>query len=167
MKIIFGVLSLIYFFNIFCFFEEVHAETIQQEKNIMAPEIMKQKGKHLRDNIEDEYNRLKVSKTLSLPNTGKGNDISQIILKYIPIGTSFEDAEIVLQSAGFSLATSPPRPARSLDPSYDRFNIRGGLTLEEMGFGRVDVVIILYAETPGVAHTTVKKVYCSIKTSSL
>lgn len=142
------------------------AQLANQIKQISSNDL-DQQGKQLRTEIELEYHKLKDSKTLSLPNTGTGNDISAIILKYIPIGASFEDAERILREADFKLAASSPRPPHPTDASYDRFNIRGGIILEGNLVWQAEVVIILYAETPGAEHTKVKKVFCSIITSSL
>lgn len=139
----------------------------ERESHQMSINDVEYLAKSLRKEIDLEYSRLVESKNLSLPNTGKGNDISFLVSKYLPLGTSFQDAENILMMAGFQLADSPPRPARAADSAYDRFNIRGARILEQRVSWRAEVVIILTPETSGDPLTKVKKVYSAIITSSI
>lgn len=59
-------------------------------------------GKELRAAIDVRYDELK--KTNGLKNNGRGhNSISDTVLKYIPLGTSFDRAESILSYAGFKI----------------------------------------------------------------
>jgi hypothetical protein len=49
----------------------------------------------------------------------KGNDVTDVVLKYIPVGTSFDAAEGILRSAGCRIDIHPadiPKPHRPLRP---------------------------------------------------
>ena len=65
----------------------------------MSPNELVQRGKELRNEIDSVYQTLKTEKKLS----GRGTDISDHVRKYIPPGSSFDDAEEILRSAGFSV----------------------------------------------------------------
>jgi hypothetical protein len=58
-----------------------------------------QRGTQLRADIAATYQHLRQTKTLS-NRVKDGNDVTDIVRKYIPVGTSFEDAEAILRSAG-------------------------------------------------------------------
>ncbi len=65
----------------------------------MTPEQLKQRGAQLRADIDLTYKQLRASK--SLKNTvHDGNDVTAIVLQYIPIGTPFDDAEAIFRAAG-------------------------------------------------------------------
>jgi hypothetical protein len=81
------------------------------------------RGKELRAAIDDFYARLPVTtKSLSLPPT-PGTDISDILKRYIPVGTSFDEAEAILEQAGFTIVRprkqEPPQKFGSTLPTYD------------------------------------------------
>lgn len=64
----------------------------------------------LRLEIDEAYKRIIDAGTLK-----PKNDITEIVLRYIPIGTSFDDAEQVLRSAGFKVG---PRPGTSAPGTF-------------------------------------------------
>jgi hypothetical protein len=62
---------------------------------------LNQRGKELRAAIDTEYKRLKGSRKLQ-----RDNDVTRIVQKYLPAGTSFDDAEALLHGAGCQLGKS-------------------------------------------------------------
>jgi hypothetical protein len=76
-----------------------------------------QLGKELRHEIQGIYADLKRRHALGSPR--RGNDVTDVVLKYIPAGTSFDTAEAILRNAGCKIGTRPadiPKPARPLEP---------------------------------------------------
>lgn len=65
-------------------------------------------GKRLRADIDKVYQELKSKKQLKDVSLG-GNDITDVIQRYLPAGMSFDDAEAILRSAGFTV-DHRPRP---------------------------------------------------------
>jgi hypothetical protein len=98
-----------------------------QDDQILTPDALRVRGKEFRAGIESAYKELQ-RKGNPLPE-GK-SDITQLTLKYIPVGTSFQNAGSILKFAGFDifpLSTSNHRVGnlesgvlvariRSLDP---------------------------------------------------
>lgn len=67
---------------------------------------LSQRGLQLRADIDAVYVKLRASK--SLKNTVRdGNDVTAIVLKYIPIGMRFDYAEAILRAAGCKIG--PPQ----------------------------------------------------------
>jgi hypothetical protein len=74
-------------------------------------------GKELRHEIRAIYADLKREKAFAPPL--RGNDVTAVVLKYIPVGTSFEVAEAILRNAGCKIGVHPadiPNPSRPLNP---------------------------------------------------
>src|SRR5207249_9735577 len=87
---------------------------IEKENGQMTSNDLEQRGKQLRAEIEAAYKQLKSAKKLR---TGiKGNDITELVLKYVPIGTSFDDAENILRFAGFTVHPRPTANAAGNHP---------------------------------------------------
>jgi hypothetical protein len=63
----------------------------------------------LRAEIESRYARLESSAQIKDSGIGP-NDISDIVAKYIPAGTSFDAAEKLLETAGFQLSKRGKHP---------------------------------------------------------
>jgi hypothetical protein len=49
------------------------------------------------------------------------NDITNVVLAYIPIGTPFSDADVILKRAGFHIP--PPPTTHSKEGAPDRLNV--------------------------------------------
>src|SRR5690348_15077863 len=86
----------------------IHWSTIpsastEEARHQMSPNELVQRGKELRNEIDSVYETLKAAKKV----TGRGTDISDQVRKYIRPGSSFDDAEEILRSAGFTVY---PRP---------------------------------------------------------
>lgn len=109
----------------------------------MSPNELVQRGKELRNEIDSVYQTLKAEKKLS----GRGTDISDQVRKYIPPGSSFDDAEEILRSAGFTVYPRPLSDTMSNAP--DRYNVSAFLKLDgSFGF-KIQAIVSLRPKGPG------------------
>jgi len=109
----------------------------------MSPNELVQRGKELRNEIDSVYQTLKAEKKLS----GRGTDISDRVRKYIPPGTSFDDAEEILRSAGFDVSSRPS--SNTTDNRPDRYSVVGFLKLDGwLGF-KIQAIASLTPKGPG------------------
>lgn len=90
----------------------VHGEAIHKEGNAVVTESLEQRGKQLREAIEHAYQQMLKEKLLG----PDGYDISKVVLRYIPIGTTFDDAEQILRCAGFKVEPRPSVNIQSVLP---------------------------------------------------
>jgi hypothetical protein len=111
-------------------------------------EALEERGKQLLTEIEQRYRKLSSAPRL----TGSGDDISDIVIKYIPIGTSFDDAEDVLRAAGFHIDDPrvTPRPDNWLYP-YDV--VASIVPFHQYFFSRTNLYVNLSPKNPGDYHT--------------
>ena len=138
-----------------------HADAVGQRTQISALDFQ-ERGVRLRLELERAYQNLR--------HTGEfksaGNDVSSIVQKYIPVGTSFANAEITLRSSGFNVDPLPsrePPKSPSLSSSDERkLAIFGTLVLAQHGVSRITVEITLLPKILGVDHDTVKNVHATI-----
>jgi hypothetical protein len=139
-----------------------HAFAVDQRNQINALDSQG-RGARLRLELERAYRDLR--------HTGEfksaGNDVSSIVKKYIPVGTSFADAETTLRSSGFTIEPRPPRePPNPLWSDEHklmmRFAIVGTLVLAQHGVSRITVEITLLPKILGADHDTVKGVHAAI-----
>jgi|ERR1022692_971796 hypothetical protein len=76
-----------------------YAQTLAAQAEPMSAETLKQRGAQLRAEIDATYQQLRASKTLS--NTVRqGNDVTDVVGKYIPVGIRFDEAQAILRAAG-------------------------------------------------------------------
>ena len=96
-----------------------HAESISGREKIMAASNeLELRGKQLRAEIDSAYKKL--SDARAIKNQGMGrNFITDVVIKYIPVGTSFDDAETILRAAGFTIQPRLPNPYLSDAEKYD------------------------------------------------
>ena len=141
-----------------------HAYAVDQRNQMNALDF-RERGARLRLALERAYQDLR--------HTGEfksaGNDVSSIAEKYIPVGTSFADAETTLRSSGFNIDQLPPREPPNPTPLWSgehklmmRFAIFGTLVLAQQGFSRITAEITLLPEILGADHNTVKGVHAAI-----
>src|SRR5262249_37218476 len=142
-----------------------HADAVDRRNQINALDFQ-ERGMRLRLELERAYQDLR--------HTGEfksaGNDVSSIVRKYVPVGTSFDDAETTLPSSGFNIDPPHPRePPRNPSPLWSderklmmRFAIFGTLVLAQHGVSRITVEITLLPKILGVDHNTVKGVHAVI-----
>ena len=62
-------------------------------------------GKKFRVEIDKAYQ--KVPKSGSTQEIDKAGDITWLAVRYIPLGSSFDDAEVILRAAGFAVGARP------------------------------------------------------------
>ena len=143
-----------------------HADAVDRRNQINALDFQ-ERGARLRLELERAYRDLR--------HTGEfksaGNDVSPIVKKYVPVGTSFANAETTLRSSGFNIDPLPPREPPENNPCslwsgehklMMRFAIFGTLVLAQQGVSRITVEITLVPKMPGVDHNTVKGVEAAI-----
>ena len=105
----------------------------------MHKDEIEKRASDLHKEIQNNY---QIWVKYAVPN-GKGVDISSVIEKTIPEGTSFDDAAIILRKAGFELSPLPPQP--SSPPPWkeeDRFNIYGRVQLDS-SFGTKTLLTVV------------------------
>jgi len=132
-----------------------------------ALDTFSQQGKELRSKLERVYRDPKAKQDSS-----KGVDVSSTVARYIPVGTSFDDAERILKAAGFEMAPRPPRPIyRDSAPEWEkalRFSMGGGLVLDRTLFASVtEVFVTLSPDLPGDPKAHVKEIHASLRTTYL
>ena len=140
-----------------------HADAVNQRNQINALDF-RERGARLRLELERAYQDLRHTGGFK----SAGNDVSSIVKKYVPVGTSFADAETTLRSSGFNIDPLPPRePPKNPSPSGEhelmmRFAIFGTLVLAQKGVSRITVEITLLPKISGADHNTVKGVHAAI-----
>ncbi len=142
-----------------------HADAVNQRNQISALDFH-ERGARLRLELERAYQDLRRTGEFK----AAGNDVSSIAKKYVPVGTSFADAEATLRSSGFDIDPLPPRePPKNPSPLWSdedkltmRFAIFGTLVLAQQGVSRITVEITLLPKMLGADHNTVKGVHAAI-----
>jgi len=132
------------------------ADDTNTQDNHASAGVLEQRGKDLRAEIKQKTDEWKPANSFARLN------VTATLTKYIPVGTSFKDAEIVLKAAGVDLAPTPPRPARADDPGYDRFGLMGGFSVYGSLSGDKTCAIRVEPQTPGDPNTTVKSVSAAV-----
>jgi hypothetical protein len=108
----------------------------------MTSTSLDDRGRHLRADVVAKYRELKAAGALKGKEAMKGVDITPVILRYIPVGTSFHDAESILRAGGSKLEAEP-KPSESGDvvASLD-------LPAPALGFVGVKCVVSLTPKAP-------------------
>lgn len=102
-KLFLGIVSLF----LYCNFIAASAQAISSIKlpgttGMKTMGSINERGASLRKDIKDVYRIWERENRIRSMGNGR-NDISSIVIKQIPIGSSFEDATKILQAAGFTL----------------------------------------------------------------
>ena len=142
-----------------------HADAVERRNQMNALDFQ-ERGARLRLELERAYQDLRHTGDFK----SAGNDVSSVVKKYVPVGTSFANAETTLRSSGFNIDPLPPRePPKNPSPLWSdehklmmRFAIFGTLVLAQQGFSRITVEITLLPEILGADHNTVKGVHAAI-----
>jgi hypothetical protein len=103
-----------------------------------------QRGKALRNEIGSVYKTLRAEKKIT---GARGTDISDPVRKHIPPGTSFDDAEEILRSAGFTVSSRPPSDTTSNRP--DRYRVGANLKLKGSFPFKIEAIVSLTPKAPG------------------
>jgi len=142
-----------------------HADAVDRRNRINALDFQ-ERGARLRLALQSAYQDLR--------HTGEfksaGNDVSSIVKKYVPVGTSFADAATTLRSCGFDIDPLPPRePPKNPSPLWSdehklmmKFAIFGTLVLAQHGVSRITVEVTLLPKILEADHNTVKGVRAAI-----
>ena len=142
-----------------------HADAVDHRNQMNASDF-RERGARLRLELERAYQELRHTGGFK----SAGNDVSPILKKYVPVGTSFANAETTLRSAGFNIDPLPPRePPKDPSPLWSgesqlmmRFAIFGTLVLAEQKLSRITVEITLLPKILEADHNTVKGVHAAI-----
>ena len=110
-----------------------HAGAVDRRKQINALDFP-ERGARLRLALERAYQDLRRTGEFK----SAGNDVSSIVRKYIPVGTSFANAETTLRSSGFDINSAPREPPKNSSPLW-RFAIFGTLVLAQHGVSKITV----------------------------
>jgi hypothetical protein len=111
----------------------------QEREKPMSEKSLELNGKGLRRAIENKYEEMVRTKSFKPRGQGR-NAIDDVVLEYIPIGTSFDDAEAILRSAGFEVG---PRGAGRI--YKNTYEVSATISFfREIFLGRVDVYLRLY-----------------------
>jgi len=136
-----------------------HADAVDRRKQINALDFQ-ERGTRLRLELQRAYQDLRRTGEFK----SAGNDVSSIVRKYVPVGTS-ADAATTLRSCGFDIDPLPPREPKNPSPLWSdehksmmRFAISGTLVLAQHGVSRMAVEITLLPKILGADHNTVKGV---------
>jgi len=142
-----------------------HADAAGQRNQMKALDFQ-ERGARLRLELQRAYQDLRQTGDFK----SAGNDVSSIVKKYVPVGTSFANAETTLRSSGFNIDPLPPQePSENPSPPWSgehkllmRFAIFGTLVLAQQGVSRITVEVTLLPEILEADHNTVKGVHAAI-----
>jgi hypothetical protein len=133
------------------------ADAVDRRNQINALDFQ-ERGARLRLELEHAYQDLRRTGEFK----SAGNDVSPIVKKYIPVGTSFANAQTTLRSSGFEIDPAPPRdPPKNASPLW-KFAIFGTLVLAQRGVSRITVETTLLPKTPDADNNTVNGVHATI-----
>jgi len=130
----------------------------KKEVHQMVARDVVQSGRELRAKLQQTYKKLVDSNDLR--GGLHGTDVTYAVLPYVPIGTSFSEAEAILRSAGFVVgphpdSNPPPNPNRP----KDWYAVVAQITPFAQKFPyRTDIYVSLLPESPG-DYTIVSRVH--------
>ena len=111
--------------------------SIKENGGMTASELAL-RGKQLRKEIDETYKRMDDTHQIKSPFNGQ-NFITDVVIKYIPIGTSFDEAEAILRAAGFKVG-----PREGHVRSHDKFLVVADIDqYAPTPFGKTSVVVFL------------------------
>jgi hypothetical protein len=91
---------------------------------------------------------------------GRRMDVSEVVLKYIPVGTSFTDAQDIMHYAGVPCGLFLDKPPR---PPF----LAGGTDLSHDLFSSTNVEIQLFPKIPGDFTSNVGAIHAGLLASEL
>lgn len=134
-----------------------HSQTVTRSGDAHMQNDYSHIGHELRKEIDAEYKKIKERKISTHNNKA---DISALIEKYIPIGSSFDAAEEILKNAGFTVSPRPgPNPVGNRP---DRYSVVAAISPLESSFPKkTDVYVFLTPKnhgdyTSGIAEISAK-----------
>jgi len=120
----------------------IRSASTGEERHQIRPEL-RRRGKELRNEIRSVYKTLKAEQKI----TARGTDISDSVRKYIPPGSSFDDAEEILRAAGFDVSSRPLSDTMSNAP--DRYSVGADLKLKGSFPFKIQAIVSLTPKAPG------------------
>lgn len=128
------------------------------------PQDLEILGKRLRIEIDEAYQKL--PKSGSTQEIEKAGNITWLAVRYIPLGSSFDDAEVILRSAGFSVGPRPgPNQPGNRPDRYDVVALIDGYRSNLVS--RTNVYVFLSPKAPGDFYDGVSAIFASFTTSYL
>jgi len=134
--------------------DQQNSAEISDMRNPMQDAELRQRGKQLRTDIDQKYKELAESHRLTL-----NTSIDDVVGKYILIGMSFEDAEGILRSAGFTYTFT--------GKSFDTPHLTAVVDLPTPRFSRTEVAIYLIPVIQNDFHSNVRKRFAIISHAAL
>jgi hypothetical protein len=124
----------------------VSSRALDKENTQITSRELEQRGQQLRAEIESIYKNLKASG--SLVSAVHGNKIDDVVLKYVPTGISFDEAENILRFAGFKVYPRPEANPPGKRP--DRYDVSAWIDPLDKGLiWKVQVIVSLSPKAPG------------------
>ena len=114
--------------------------------------------------IRHSYERLRAARQLS--GSVRGNDIHEVVARYIPNGMSMRAAEEVLRHAGFEIVP-PPQASGDADPGHREIYARSDRILGDSAFGIAHEVVVTLMPAPDGRDATVASMSAHIYVTSL
>ncbi|MBF0560734.1 MAG: hypothetical protein HQL37_01710 [Alphaproteobacteria bacterium] len=132
---------------------EFKNDTNTIESNGLAPI-----GKQLRADIDNEYKRL--VETHSLKGGLESNDLTEIVTRYIPVGSTFDDAENILRNAGFMV--EPRSGTKSISFGESVYGVYAKIDqYVHIFMSKTSIYVFLLSKSPG-DYSTVSKIEASL-----
>jgi hypothetical protein len=124
-------------------------------KRQMTSDDLQHQGKQLRAAIEHTYQELSASNALKYD-----TPIDYVVLRYIPLDTSFNDAEQILRSAGFKVDPRPTTNPQGTRP--DRYDVTASIVPFIDRFpSRTSIYVSMAPKLPG-DYSTIARLSASI-----
>ena len=127
-----------------------HIFSEAEKPEMISNEIM-ERGTRLRQGIQRAYRNAR-SKNALKPGATRSLDIAEVVERWIPVGTSFDDAEAILKVAHFKVEE---RPTEAKPPKNEfwrdhpgRFAVGAKLVLDRNILSSIEVGVALYPESP-------------------
>jgi hypothetical protein len=96
----------------------------------VSEDALHQRAEQLRGAIDEVFLQLRASKSLK-ESIHDGNDVTAIVVTYIPVGMSFDDAEAIVRATGWKIEPSRQGHIIARARMRDRlFDARHALTIE-------------------------------------
>jgi hypothetical protein len=125
-----------------------------KELHQMPSDDLQRRGTELRVALDQTYRKLVDEQAIK---PLQGADATDMVERFIPLGTSFDDAEAILKSAGFRL---DPRPG-PIPPRLGFFGVSAVINPFSQGFlSATNLDLTLYPKSPG-DYTSVAKISAS------
>lgn len=164
-RMFFGRILVLWFLSAFIGFAwdliiPITASAQSSSLRSLTDSVISKRGAELKGELEATYQDLKSRKALT-----NDNDVTAIVIKYIPIGTTFDDAEAILRAAGCLVGNPSQHQDVPTRPYAERMRLSTVDGSLPMNHGILDIgrkfVVQLFPQTP-TDYTIVDRVEASI-----